>query len=52
VTDWIDWEGVLYRGVGQKVLLSARGDATRETALLEVRNLELADAPSGGASDG
>jgi type VI secretion system protein ImpE len=52
LTEWVDWEDVVFRGVGQKTLLCAQADELREKGLLEVRTLELADAPSGGASDG
>ena len=44
-TEWIDCE-VGFRGAGQKILLSAQGEAERETALLGVRTLEIEAGPA------
>jgi len=44
-TEWLDARGVGQRGAGQRVLLRVGGEGEAEVGLLEIRNLELAQAP-------
>jgi type VI secretion system protein ImpE len=45
-TEWIDCRDVAFRGAGQKILLAARGEEERETAILELRTLEIEGDPA------
>ena len=49
-TEWIDCRDVAFRGAGQKVLLTARGEEERETAILELRTLEIEGGPADDAT--
>lgn len=40
-TDWVDWEGVAFRGRGQRVLATSAAGEETETDLLSVRRLEI-----------
>jgi type VI secretion system protein ImpE len=42
MTEWVDREGIGFRGLGQKILLTEQGGESREVGLLEVRSLERA----------
>jgi type VI secretion system protein ImpE len=49
-TEWIDCRDVAFRGAGQKILLAAQGEEERETAILELRTLELEGGPADDAT--
>lgn len=49
-TEWIDCLDVAFRGAGQKVLLTTRGEEERETAILELRTLEIEGGPADDAT--
>ena len=49
-TEWIDCRDVAFRGAGQKVLLTARGEQERQTAILELRILEIEGGPADDAT--
>ena len=40
-TEWIEWGDGLFRGAGQRILLSVSGEEERETPLLTLRTLEI-----------
>lgn len=42
MTEWLDVEGLGFRGQGQRTLLAEQGGESREIGLLEVRSLERA----------
>lgn len=44
-TEWIEWGDGLFRGAGQRILLSASGEQERETPILTLRTLEI-EGPS------
>jgi len=49
MTEWREQDGLVVRGLGQKVLLAKRGGEEREVALRELRTLEISKpAPSEG----
>ncbi len=50
MTEWVDVEGLGFRGQGQRTLLAEQGGDSREIGLLEVRSLER--APSSEADGG
>ena len=50
MTEWVDVEGLGFRGQGQRTLLAQQGGNPREIGLLEVRSLER--APSSEADGG
>ncbi len=50
MTEWVDVEGLGFRGQGQRTLLAQQGGDPREIGLLEVRSLER--APSSEADGG
>lgn len=45
-TEWLDCHDTALRGAGQKVLFTVRGEDERETALLDVRTLEIESSPA------
>ena len=47
-TEWLEQEGLGFRGVGQHMLLSVHSEAERQTPLLDVRSIEI-DAGGGSA---
>jgi hypothetical protein len=50
MTEWIDVEGLGFRGQGQRTLIAEQGGDSREIGLLEVRSLER--TPSSSEADG
>jgi len=52
MTEWREQEGLVVRGLGQKVLLAKRGGEEREVALRELRALEISPSVPGEGSLG
>jgi type VI secretion system protein ImpE len=52
LTEWREQEGLVVRGLGQKVLLARHGGEEREVALRELRTLEISPVAPGEAGRG